>query len=152
MMISRNGLALVLMAMTFLAMAPGDALTANNLAWVLATSKEDPLRDGQRALELSQRACELTDYKQAHILSTLAASMGVALENARLFEETNRLLEETQQRSAELEILNRAETPPFIISDDVSVDEVLRLLVAFRVQQQDACQRSDFHRVAIPAR
>ena len=40
------------------------------------------------------------------LLSTLAASLGVALENARLFGETQRLLEETQQRAAELSIIN----------------------------------------------
>ena len=34
-------------------------------------------------------------------------SMSVALENARLFDETQRLLVETQQRKAELEIINR---------------------------------------------
>jgi PAS domain S-box-containing protein len=40
------------------------------------------------------------------LLTTLANSMSVALENARLFEETRRLLAETQQRTAELEIIN----------------------------------------------
>ena len=40
------------------------------------------------------------------LLSTLAASMGVALENARLFDETKRLLAETDQRAAELAIIN----------------------------------------------
>ena len=43
------------------------------------------------------------------LLSTLAASMGVALENAWLFEETSRLLEETQQRNAELAVINRVQ-------------------------------------------
>ena len=32
--------------------------------------------------------------------------MGVALENARLFDETQRLLKETEQRAAELAIIN----------------------------------------------
>ena len=40
------------------------------------------------------------------LLGTLASSMGVALENARLFEETKRLLTETDQRAAELAIIN----------------------------------------------
>ncbi|MFO1325593.1 MAG: GAF domain-containing protein [Burkholderiales bacterium] len=40
------------------------------------------------------------------LLSTVAASMGVALENARLFAETQRLLKETEQRAAELAIIN----------------------------------------------
>ncbi len=40
------------------------------------------------------------------LLSTLASSMSVALENARLFDETKRLLKETDQRAAELQIIN----------------------------------------------
>ena len=40
------------------------------------------------------------------ILSTLGGSMSIALENARLFQETNSLLEETEQRNAELAIIN----------------------------------------------
>jgi tetratricopeptide (TPR) repeat protein len=46
----------------------------NNLAWVLATSPDDKLRNGKRAIELATEACEVTEFKQAHILSTLAAS------------------------------------------------------------------------------
>jgi tetratricopeptide (TPR) repeat protein len=45
----------------------------NNLAWVLATSPEDEVRDGERSVELAQRAVELTEEKEPHILSTLAA-------------------------------------------------------------------------------
>jgi len=40
------------------------------------------------------------------LLQTLANSMSVALENARLFEETQRLLRETEQRAAELATIN----------------------------------------------
>ncbi len=40
------------------------------------------------------------------LLETLANSMSVALENARLFDETNRLLKETEQRNAELAVIN----------------------------------------------
>jgi GAF domain-containing protein len=41
-----------------------------------------------------------------NLLTTLANSMSVALENARLFDETNRLLKETEQRTAELAVIN----------------------------------------------
>ncbi len=44
---------------------------------------------------------------EVRLLSTVAASMGVALENARLFDETQRLLKETEQRNAELAVINR---------------------------------------------
>ena len=40
------------------------------------------------------------------LLHTLTNSMGVALENARLFDETQRLLKETEQRAQELSIIN----------------------------------------------
>ncbi len=43
---------------------------------------------------------------EVRLLQTLAASMSGALENARLFDETERLLKETDQRAAELEIIN----------------------------------------------
>lgn len=57
-----------------LTLKPDDSGLLNNLAWVLATSPEDNLRDGRRALELATKACELTQYKEAHILSTLASA------------------------------------------------------------------------------
>ena len=43
---------------------------------------------------------------EIRLLSTVAASMGVALENARLFDETQRLFKESEQRAAELAIIN----------------------------------------------
>ncbi|HET6884134.1 MAG TPA: tetratricopeptide repeat protein [Pirellulales bacterium] len=46
----------------------------NNLAWLLATAPEDELRDGEAALTLATQASEITNYKQAHILSTLASA------------------------------------------------------------------------------
>ncbi len=57
----------------------------NNLAWVLATSPKPELRNGKRSLELGLKACEATDYKAAHILSTLAAGYAEVgdFENAR---------------------------------------------------------------------
>ena len=57
-----------------LALRPDDTTLLNNLAWVLATSPEDGLRDGKRAVALATKACEMTDYKTPHILSTLAAA------------------------------------------------------------------------------
>jgi PAS domain S-box-containing protein len=47
-------------------------------------------------------------FTEAHVrlLSTLAAGLGVALENARLFAETRRLLQETEQRNSELALIN----------------------------------------------
>jgi tetratricopeptide (TPR) repeat protein len=52
---------------------PNDTGVLNNLAWVLATSPEDNLRDADRSIALGTKACELTNYARPHILSTLAA-------------------------------------------------------------------------------
>ncbi|MDR1384046.1 MAG: tetratricopeptide repeat protein [Planctomycetaceae bacterium] len=51
-----------------------DEGTYNNLAWVLATSPDDSLRDGKVALEYALKSSELTYYKKPHILSTLASA------------------------------------------------------------------------------
>ncbi len=53
---------------------PDEPGLLNNSAWVLATSPRDDVRDGKRAVELATKACELTEYRQAHIVSTLAAA------------------------------------------------------------------------------
>jgi len=56
-----------------LMLQPDDAGVLNNLAWLLATSPDDAIRDGKRAIELATKACEVTKWKQPHIVSTLAA-------------------------------------------------------------------------------
>ena len=50
----------------------------NNLAWILATDKDLRYRDGAQALQLAKKACELTAYKQANFLDTLAAAYAEA--------------------------------------------------------------------------
>ena len=52
---------------------PRDAGLLNNLAWLLATSPEEDLRDGERSIELATEAAEITKFEQPHILSTVAA-------------------------------------------------------------------------------
>ena len=46
----------------------------NNFAWLLSTTPEDDLRDGNRAVKLATESAELTDFEQPHILSTVAAA------------------------------------------------------------------------------
>lgn len=62
-----------------------DSGVLNNLAWLLATSPDASLRNGQRAIELAKTAARVTEFKQAHILSTLAAAYAEAgdFENAK---------------------------------------------------------------------
>lgn len=50
----------------------------NNLAWLLATDGDSGLRDGAEAVRLAKQACELTDYKQAQLVGTLAAAQAEA--------------------------------------------------------------------------
>lgn len=57
-----------------LTLVPKQPVLLNNLAWLLATSPDDDLRDGKRALELATQAAEETEYEEAFILSTLAAA------------------------------------------------------------------------------
>ncbi|MDR0336232.1 MAG: tetratricopeptide repeat protein [Planctomycetaceae bacterium] len=51
-----------------------DEVSINNLSWILSTSPIESIRNGKRALELAEKASQLTDYKKAYILSTLAAA------------------------------------------------------------------------------
>jgi tetratricopeptide (TPR) repeat protein len=46
----------------------------NKLAWVLAASPDDALRNGAEAVRLAERACELTHYGQPLFIGTLAAA------------------------------------------------------------------------------
>ena len=57
-----------------LKLIPANDGLLNNLAWVLATSPKDDVRNGSRAIELAKKACEVSEYKKPHILSTLAAA------------------------------------------------------------------------------
>ena len=68
-----------------------------------------PILSGNKVIGLMT----IQSYKQhafkqedQRLLTTLANSMSVALENARLFDETQRLLKETEERNAELAVLN----------------------------------------------
>ncbi len=45
-----------------------DSSIMNNLAWVLATSPDDKVRNGKRAIEIATKACEATEYN-VHISS-----------------------------------------------------------------------------------
>jgi GAF domain-containing protein/DNA-binding response OmpR family regulator len=60
---------------------------------------------GHVGLESFERE-DAFDESAVRLLQTVTASMGVALENARLFDETQRLLKETEQRAAELAVIN----------------------------------------------
>ena len=73
------------------------------------------------------------------LLSTIAASLGVALENARLFDETKRLLGETEQRNAELALVNEIGAALARQLDFNAIVELVgtRLMEIFRAQARD---------------
>jgi signal transduction histidine kinase/CheY-like chemotaxis protein len=80
-----------------------DALTPRSVLKV-------PISTGGRLLGLigvEDRARENAfDAPTIELITTVAAGLGTALENARLFAETQRLLKETEQRNAELAVIN----------------------------------------------
>jgi peptidoglycan/LPS O-acetylase OafA/YrhL len=53
---------------------PDSPEIASNLAWILATCKDDRVRDGKLAVELAQRACQATGYQQPLTMNALAAA------------------------------------------------------------------------------
>jgi len=57
-----------------LAVKPDDAEAQKNMAWVLATWPEARIRDGAKAVELAERANELTHNRDPIIGTTLAAA------------------------------------------------------------------------------
>ena len=72
-----------------------------------------PIVSGDKVLGvISVQSYRAYAFEENHVrlLSTLAANMGVALENARLFDETQHLFKETEQRNAELAIINSVQT------------------------------------------
>jgi signal transduction histidine kinase len=69
-----------------------------------------PIRVGDDSIGVlavqSTRDEDAFDDADQGLLSTIAAGVGVAIQNAELYTETRRLLAETNQRAAELEIVN----------------------------------------------
>ena len=50
----------------------------NRRAWLWATCPDPKFRDGKKAIEAARRACELSDWKNAEFLDTLAAAQAEA--------------------------------------------------------------------------
>jgi tetratricopeptide (TPR) repeat protein len=57
---------------------PNHVSAVNDLAWLLATCPEDGLRQGDRAVQLAERACEATGQRMPTVLDTLAAAYAEA--------------------------------------------------------------------------
>ncbi len=50
----------------------------NGRAWICATCSDPKYRDGKKAVESATRACELTSWKNASFIDTLAAACAEA--------------------------------------------------------------------------
>ena len=68
--------------------APKKDRILNSVAWLKATVPEKGMRDGRAAVALATRACELTKWKDADLLDTLAAAHAEAgdFEQAQRFQ------------------------------------------------------------------
>jgi tetratricopeptide (TPR) repeat protein len=97
-----------------------DLLTAlNNFAWILATDRDSTVRNGAKAVQLAERACELTHYQKTIYIGTLAAAyaeagrfddaMAMAQKACALAEKSGE--PELLKRNQELLELSRAHQP-----------------------------------------
>jgi PAS domain S-box-containing protein len=87
-----------------------------------------PIRSGDRVIgvfSVEDPRTDLFTESDVRLLNTLAASLGVALENARLFGETQRLLKETDQRAAELATVN---TVSSALSSELDINALIDLV------------------------
>lgn len=84
-----------------LKLQPKNQSVLNNLAWVLATSPQDDLRDGKRSVELALRACEETEYQAAYILSTLGAAYAESGDFEKAIEWSTKAVELTEKELQE---------------------------------------------------
>jgi tetratricopeptide (TPR) repeat protein len=77
----------------------------NNLAWLLAASKEATICKPDKAIRLARRACELTNYKEPVLLDTLAVAYAAAGDFSKAIETAEKALELCQ--SSEQETLKK---------------------------------------------
>ena len=75
-----------------------DPLPLNNLAWLLATSSDASIRDGNRATELAKEAVRLSGGKDPNYLRTLAAACAEAGLFAEAQETAGQALREAELR------------------------------------------------------
>ena len=87
-----------------------------------------PIIAGDKTLGVvSVQSYQKNAFNEAHVrlLQGLSSSMGVAIANARLFDETQRLLKVTEDRAAELAILNSVGEA---MTKSLNLETVIRLV------------------------
>jgi tetratricopeptide (TPR) repeat protein len=86
-----------------LAAEPSDIRVLNQAAWVLATNDEPLFRSGTEAVNLSERAVQVSGGRQPRILATLAASYAETGQFPRAIETARQALDlATQQNNRQL--------------------------------------------------
>jgi tetratricopeptide (TPR) repeat protein len=93
-----------------------DPLPRNNLAWLLATSSDASIRDGNRAVELANEAVRLSHGKDPNCLRTLAAACA---ESGRFVE-----AEETARRAFQAAELLDNRTLVNALRDEIALYEL----------------------------
>jgi Flp pilus assembly protein TadD len=79
-----------------LRLQPDSVAALNNLAWLLATTPDNNIRNGSQAATLAEHACRLTEFKTPLLVGTLAA----AYAEAGRFDEAVKVAEQAKQLAA----------------------------------------------------
>ena len=87
----------LVLARRVLELQPDHPLALNTAAWILATSTNDALRDGPRAMEFAERAVARLGRNPPTALATLAAAQAEAGRFAEAVETAQRALAGARQ-------------------------------------------------------
>jgi tetratricopeptide (TPR) repeat protein len=71
---------------------PENAILLNNLSWLYATAEDTAVRNPKRAVELGEKAVQLTDGRNAALLDTLAEAYYVSGDKAKAIEHLRKAL------------------------------------------------------------
>ena len=86
----------------FLKLKPDSSEILNDLAWLLATSKDKNIRNPSQALKYAEKACKLTNYKHPITLDTLAVAYAVTGNFQKATQVAQKALEEAATKNVEL--------------------------------------------------